>query len=160
MSGPTSNHALFRTLSGVFAELAAIRSIPPNLSTITGSFRLDRTSPDVRHSNSQERLEHTVLEPLVLPNENDRTILVDRYFATIGVVLPFVDRLALLVREDRPISRAMRALLNIVYAHAASTMEDWSSDLFYRRALALLDERTLRGSTLELGKELSSVYSC
>lgn len=148
----------------MFAELAAARSastsLTPSQQLPTGSLRLQHVSPDPRRNTSQEtRLQRSHADDHALPSENDRSVLVDRFFTTVGVVLPFVDKTALMMADNKPIPRAILSLLNIVYAHASSTIDKWSSELFYRRALALLDERTLRGSSLELGEERPNTYS-
>lgn len=44
----------------------------------------------------------------------------------------------------------MRALLNLICAHASSPQQNGDPESFYRRALALLDDRTLRGSNVEV----------
>ncbi|KAH7030054.1 fungal-specific transcription factor domain-containing protein [Macrophomina phaseolina] len=66
------------------------------------------------------------------------------------MVLPYISRVSLLDQVGQRHTRSMRALLNIVCSHASSDMQTEDSETYYRRALALLDERTLRGSNVEM----------
>lgn len=83
-----------------------------------------------------------------------------RFFDTVGVVLPYVSE-APLLREvnkmgtslgyDTPQSRPTKALLNVVFAHALSTLDQGSPEPFYHRALGLLlvNEQTVGSWNLE-----------
>ncbi|CAN9336881.1 unnamed protein product [Alternaria alternata] len=82
----------------------------------------------------------------------------DRFFEAQGSVLPYVDKYALSFNGARSLlesfhnsSNAKKALLNIMFAHAALAKSFPDAEAFYRRTLALLDGLSLRGSSLELG---------
>lgn len=99
------------------------------------------------------------IDPYALPNDRELLVFVTQFFATIGMVLPYIDNLSLLLDSRQPsskqpwlTSRPRRALLNIVCAHAAFTQHSEEAEVFYQRTLACLTEKTLRGSSLELGK--------
>ncbi|KAF2240182.1 hypothetical protein BU26DRAFT_386877, partial [Trematosphaeria pertusa] len=96
-----------------------------------------------------------------LPSDQDLLGLVNQFFATVGIVLPYVDKSFLLHDGTQLGQRAIwqsskpgRALLNIICAHAAFTLRSTNAEVFYRRTLLILDELTLRGSSLELVQAL------
>jgi hypothetical protein len=95
---------------------------------------------------------------LALPNEQHAIQLINHFFATISLVLPYLDKATLITeynqarRQDfRHARRDFLALVNVVWAYASGTLRDPDAETFYRRALALLDEPTLRGTSLKLG---------
>ncbi|KAH8888104.1 hypothetical protein GQ53DRAFT_826665 [Thozetella sp. PMI_491] len=101
-----------------------------------------------------------------LPNEQELLALVTQFFATVGIALPYIDKVSLLSYTAQPsnialrqMSRPKRALLNIVCAHAAFTVQSTDAELYYQRSLGSLDERTLRGASLELVQALLLVCS-
>jgi len=51
----------------------------------------------------------------------------------------------------KSLSRVSRALFNIVFAHGSQSLDASSTETFYLRALAVLDERTLGGTSEEFG---------
>lgn len=93
-----------------------------------------------------------------LPAKQEAVILIDRFFATTATVFPWINKSALLsqyhqARGQRPprFRRASLALLNIIWAHASNSSHAARAERFYQRASALLDSKTLRGSSVELG---------
>lgn len=158
--GPTSNHALFRFLSGIFAQQAQQMSLP-QLSGSGGAqqnLRVERQPPSpesMRDELQREQRERPDKGGLYdLPNQASLNTLLNQFFATIGAVLPIVNRPTLPSANAKPLSRSARALLNVSCAHATATTMSGQAEIFYRRALELLDERTMRGSTLELVQSL------
>ena len=164
-TGPTSNHALFRTLSGIFAQTArsraplpqqSMQSTMPKQSTI--SLNPHRESDASGQQFSAERMpDHG--DPYALPQDQGLRTLVYRFFETVGAVLPYVNKSVLLEQCNRVqhedyhgFYRSKRALLNIVCAHASLSLPGGTPEVFYRRALTWLDSLTLRGSSLELGE--------
>jgi hypothetical protein len=84
--------------------------------------------------------------------------LFDRYFSTIGVVLPYVDKGTILnlyhgvTRVDLlKRRRTTLALLNIVWAHAAASLGSSQRETFYKKAVALMDSRDIERPSYELG---------
>jgi hypothetical protein len=93
-----------------------------------------------------------------LPRDQDAILLLHHYFATIGQVLPYVENTVLLSqyaegRSQNPpkFRRAFLVLLNAVWALALSSLRNAQAEKFYQRAIALLDQRCLRGSNVDLG---------
>ena len=100
-----------------------------------------------------------------LSNHQDLILSVNQFFSTVGMVLPYFNMSAILLecnraREEKNkcISRPMRALLNMICAYASTTWPGRNPEVYYRQALALLDEQTLRGSSLELSQLHSSNF--
>lgn len=169
--GPTSNHALFRALSSAFAfrvplifqsqqhsaeSSAREHFIHPSLSSPSA---LPQSPP--RQTDGRPKS----VDPYALPSDQDLLGLVNQFFATVGIVLPYVDKSFLLHDGTQLGQRAIwqsskpgRALLNIICAHAAFTLRSTNAEVFYRRTLLILDELTLRGSSLELGMGLTTIY--
>lgn len=162
--GPTSNHALFRNLSGIFSHTAHIyitaqshseeRSRSYRVCTIVPSSPSPPTPIEKDFGNRWAEL-----ELYTLPQEQELRFLINHFFATVGAILPFVSKPVVLAEYSRvrresfkQLSRAFRALLNIICAHASSSLRGWDFKVFYQRSLALLDDRVLRGANIELGK--------
>ncbi|CAN9330534.1 unnamed protein product [Alternaria alternata] len=162
--GPTSNHAFFRLLTAALTQRLPMlcRLAGQNTALSSASFL------DQQHSNSAKRL----LEPLpqykptnpqlrshiVASTDQDLHSLINLFFEAQGSVLPYVDKYALSFNGTRSLlesfhnsSNAKKALLNIMFAHAALAKSFPDAEAFYRRTLALLDGLSLRGSSLELG---------
>ncbi|KAJ9134261.1 C6 transcription factor [Pleurostoma richardsiae] len=160
--GPTSNHALFRSLTAAMVNsghrLTLLRQqesdrqhvpVPepprPRRTLLPG-----RTSALDRPTNEDP-----------FPGPLTAIQWVTAFFDTVGAVLPYVNESALLREVDtagsrlensRTTPRSVEALLNIVFAHALiATSEADSAEPFYHRAIALvlLDEQTVCNSTLE-----------
>jgi hypothetical protein len=123
---------------------------------------------DQQHSDSAKRPfeplpQHRPTNPqhishIVASTDQDLHGLIDRFFEAQGSVLPYVDKYALSFNGARSLlesfhnsSNAKKALLNIMFAHAALAKSFPDAEAFYRRTLALLDGLSLRGSSLELG---------
>lgn len=120
----------------------------------------DISHKDIDHlprsfQKSHQYTETTIDQPVGVPPEPDPqelVCLVRQYQESIGPLFPFINTSNILEESDH--CRARQALMNIVCAHAASTTPDTDPTIFYRRALALLDETTLRGSSIDLLKAL------
>jgi hypothetical protein len=162
--GPTSNHALFRTLSGIFAHVVHIFS-PSNQQHCTPSsardyHRFTRRPPLLLPEKRLEIPKDTpdVVDICVLPDGQDVIPLISQFSTTVGIVLPFVNTSTILSEYKRrrennqQLPRPMEALVNIICAYTSSTLQNSNAKVYYRRALALLDEQTLRGSCLELSQ--------
>ena len=96
------------------------------------------------------------VDPHALPSDEHLVLLINRFFETVGMVTPYISKSVLLYEYHRDnvrgLSRPMRALLNIICAFASSTLSSGDPEIHYHRALALLDEKTLRRSSLELSQ--------
>ena len=162
--GPTSNHALFRNLSCVYAQRTrqypSVRTVSAE-QTGTDDFVPSRPlSPksSVHSIKEKPNSDYSTLDPYAIPDFPELVRLINRFFVTIGAVMPYISKSALLfecqlVREGRirELPRPSLALLNIVCAWALCSLRHADTEAFYHRTLNLLDERTLRGSCLELG---------
>lgn len=94
--------------------------------------------------------------------------LIKRFFDTIGGALPFISQPTLIDEvhrgtdklEGRRSSRSSKALLNIVFAHALSTVDGGLPEPFYHKALGLLlmDEQNVCTSNLETSQCLHPEY--
>ncbi|KAK1765888.1 C6 transcription factor [Phialemonium atrogriseum] len=161
--GPSSNHALFRSLThaiansghrGALLSHESERQTPINEGP--GRTPVPQTSSDLdHHPTTQENQD-------MLPGPLASIQWITRFSDTVGAVLPYVNESALLREVDttgararpdngRLRSRSVQALLNIVFAHALSTTDAGPAEPFYHRALALLlaDEQTVCNSNLE-----------
>lgn len=162
--GPSSNHAFFRALSGIFAHTARICSPVEQHSMrrwarnhYTRAHTRPSTPPELNISIGLDN-ERDVIDISILPREHDAIMLINHFFATVGLVLPFLNKSTLILEYNQARRQSFRnarrdflALLNIIWAHASSSLRPPDAETFYRRALALLNERTLRGTSLKLG---------
>ena len=155
---------MFRKLSGIFAQTAQ-SSIPvQNTSAhrwVKSHHRGAQSRSTTPHgepkpNKSDRNLSST--DAYALPCEQDALDLFNHFFSTIGLVLPFIIKSKLLseyhkARENKFISlpRVSRALFNVIFAHSSQSLGASSAETFYLCALALLDERTLLGTSQELG---------
>ncbi|TVY17262.1 Lactose regulatory protein LAC9 [Lachnellula arida] len=162
--GPTSNHALFRGLSDSFAHLVNVISPSKPQRSLVSSFRGPGFAGPAPASPTEREL--PILEDLpTLSKDQDIAFLIYQFSTTVGLVLPFVNTTQLLNDYHRaqehnlPLPRPTRALLNIICAYASTTLRDPDSGAYYQKALALMDEKTLRGSSLELIQALLLICS-
>lgn len=87
--------------------------------------------------------------------------LLERFFSTVGSVVPCIDEGALLgywreVLKDktRVIPRTAYALVNIMMAHASATLPDGNPILFYRRSWDHLDMQTVQSTNIDAGRRV------
>lgn len=75
-----------------------------------------------------------------------------RFREYMSQVFPYISAAALLENQVQNTThpKSARALRDIICAHAASTMTNSDPEYFYRKALGFLDEKTVRGSSIEL----------
>lgn len=167
--GPTSNHALFRSLSDIFGNivhtLSPSKQQPPVVNSAQDSQKFSHLIPSsisVRRSELSRGMTNTV-GVHHLPCDKDIMLLIDQFSITIGVVMPFIDTSNLLseysrIQEsNRRLPKSMQALINIICAFGSSTFLNKDTEAYYCRAVALLDEQTLRGSSLELSQEIHPI---
>ncbi|KAJ3580177.1 hypothetical protein NPX13_g382 [Xylaria arbuscula] len=157
--GPTSNHALFRILSGIFIEYTAAKSnswvstIDNGNSTRTSSQVSPR--PNINIAQDGKRREHDqrfqgafARQPSPSPLEAEA--LIEQYITTIGITIPILDRADLIfLHETRSLSG--RALLCIIFALVSGvSSDDTTANAFQRQSIStLLENGIFRGSTLE-----------
>lgn len=73
--------------------------------------------------------------------------------------MPFFNR-PVLIREYtrlkggrcQDFDRVHRALFNIIWAHGSNSLDGADSEMYYRRAVSLLDNLTIRRTSQEMGK--------
>jgi hypothetical protein len=161
--GQTSNHALFRILSSAFIN--QLPTMCPSQQHYTGTSMhkayvsspvtsQDLAGPSTRWADSHLKL----IDPFALPNDQDLGDLINSFFTSAYLVFPYVEKIPLPyegIQSNRTFiwqaSKSGRALLNVICAHSALILRSSDAELFYRRTLLLLDELTIRGSSLELG---------
>lgn len=151
-AGPTSNHFLFRSLSTAFSHGSWLRGSTQTFGSIR-DIQNRSYHPGIPDGNPGEQRGSTALQVqdiYDLPDGSRLTALINEFCDTVGIVLPYISRASLLDQVEKQHSRSMRALLNLICAHASSPQQNDDSESFYRRALALLDDRTLRGSNVEV----------
>jgi len=105
----------------------------------------------------------TTAEAYALPQEKELRSLINQFFGSVGTVLPYVNKSAVLAeytlaQREKRLSRTFRALLNIIFAFASSSLQGWNHEVFYQRSLALLDDRVLCGANIELGNSAKSMF--
>lgn len=115
-----------------------------------------QTIPE-RRLSSVHMLHHVPTNGLGLPEGRVALELVTRFLDTVATTLPYVNE-SLLVkemqwintpREARPSSPDIRALLNVVFAHSLSVVNEASAEVFYSRAFKLLEGESQHMSSLE-----------
>ena len=162
--GSSSNFAIFRHFSGIFALTTQIYiSVQSQSQDRTRTYRVSATIPSspsplvLVAQDPRNQLQGAEL--YALPQEQELRFLINHFFVTVGAVLPFVSKSAVLAEYSRVcresfkhMSRTFRALLNIICAHASSSLHEWDSELFYQRSLALLDNRVLSSANMELSR--------
>lgn len=168
LSGSSSNHAFFWSLS------ASIENVS-HRSTV-------RYQEPSRQGQATEADEASRAPPLPMmppsayrnlqPDDDSfpgRALAVEwttRFFDTVGAVLPYVSESQVLREIDvidardqgwQMSQRSAQALLSIIFAQALQTLDDRSPEPYYRRALGLLDEKTLYIPTVDSRKPLFSL---
>lgn len=107
-------------------------------------------------------------QPFDLPRESDTLHMIQAYFRTTGVLFPYIDEEAFLktyqqltTTNIRNIRKSWLGLLNMVLAMSTNASHDEeltateravTSDIFFRRALALCDKEIRYGTSLEVGQ--------
>jgi len=106
-----------------------------------------------------------------LPPEEETLELVKHYFKDTGFLFPFIHEESFIqtfvqMRRDvlNKVRKSWLGLLNLILAFATTTkMGDLAaeerfikSDVFYQRAVGLCQSRTMRGSSIEIGKPRSA----
>lgn len=112
-----------------------------------------------RGSQSSYQLSNTATDAGTgLPERRVALELAARFFDAVGAILPYtnesivmkeIHRLCGQVGDGISSSPDIRALLNIVFAHALLAVNEPSSELFYSRAFSLLENESQHMSTLE-----------
>ncbi|OQV02391.1 Fungal specific transcription factor domain-containing protein [Cladophialophora immunda] len=166
--GPSSNHFLFRSLTDVFVKISRI--------FVVGEVQSHEQPPIIpQRQTSESAPAHTDLRKTsdrdyrpdgggicyALPRYQDAILLINHYFATVGLVLPYVDKAALVSQYlqasgQRPphFRRGFFALISIVWALALNSLGNPQAETYYQRALTVLNPRCLRGSSLEIVQAL------
>ncbi|KAK9451824.1 C6 transcription factor [Limtongia smithiae] len=162
--GPTSNHALFRSLTTAVAKTSsrntAVQQGKDNQPPSTDAHFLTSTRSRMLVPQIPVNIQtvQAICEPV--PGSITSIQWITRFSDTVGAVLPYANE-SVLAREvvstvsttddDKAPSRSSDALLNIVYAHALCTMDSSSAERYYHRSLGLMftEEQTLRNPNLE-----------
>ncbi|KAF2020169.1 hypothetical protein BU24DRAFT_489985 [Aaosphaeria arxii CBS 175.79] len=151
--GPSSNHTHFGALSNAFAQIA--RAKFPNKQALLRTWTSEQQ--DELPRNEQPPVPYSAFDPYGMPDEQYALSLFDTFFSSINLVFPYVNKASLLwdyhqARQMRPtqVRRTLRVLLNIIWAHASSSLGKPESEIFYRCAVTLLDTLTIRKTSVEL----------
>jgi hypothetical protein len=163
---------MFRLLSKLFTR-TAMQFLPAKNPTVQ-RFKLNPCSDCDERQRQGQRRNHTHRVREITSSESvyhmpplgDAMALFDRYFSTIGVVLPYIEKAAVvrdyhtaMQHEPSKRHRTSLAVLNIVWAHAAASLHSSLQETFYKRAVALLDSRDLERPSYDLGLTLRSYVS-
>ncbi|KAK7900653.1 hypothetical protein LTR67_002936 [Exophiala xenobiotica] len=167
--GPSSNHVLFRSLSDVFIEASRLfgaeethvqQGPPSSLPEQPISDDAPPTHADMKTPSGQEHIAQNTDRSCVLPRYQDAILLINHYFATVGFVLPYVDKATLVSQylktsssqTPRKFRRGFLALISIICALSLNSLGDDHAEIYYQRAMAVLSPRCLIESSLEIGK--------
>lgn len=164
-SGPSSNHFMFRSLSEVFVEASQLfgakETQVQDPESSSPERRISEDAPthtDLRKPVEQEHVPQGTGLFHTLPQYQDAILLINHYFATVGFVLPYVEKPTLVSQylktnnESPPkVRRSFFALVSIICALSLSSLGDDRAEVHYQRALSVLTPHCLRGSSLELG---------
>ncbi|KAL4914949.1 hypothetical protein BDW62DRAFT_213108 [Aspergillus aurantiobrunneus] len=147
--GPSSNYAIFRLVSRIFAQTTMMYlpadGMVPSLDSCHHCAQRHSEASTAATRNPEDTLAASVPGELyTLPSKEEATVLFDRYFSTINLALPYISRPALL-------GEVFLALLNIVWAHASASFNFPQREAFYKKSAGLLDSRTLERPSYELG---------
>lgn len=154
---------MFRLLSSVFAETTMlylpVSGVVKNLSSCYHcAQRQNQASQTGTCTRAEAGVSQALHETSLLPKE-EALVLFERYFSTTNIVLPYIDKAILLegyynAVQQRPpkFRRVLLALCNIVWALAAASLGSLQRETFYKKAVALLDSRTLERPSYELGE--------
>lgn len=150
-SGPSSNHALFRTLATEMSHLG-YRSTrcPPE----EGNHAIPTPPKGPAHL--------ALIDPesskAAFPPRQKALSMIAWFFDTVGTVFPFVSETILIQaihnldqseNSQEAFSPDVEALLSIVLAHALHTLDEASPEPFYNRALSLTNSQNPCFSSLE-----------
>ncbi|KIX03160.1 uncharacterized protein Z518_06711 [Rhinocladiella mackenziei CBS 650.93] len=157
--GPSSNHVLFRSTSDAFARIVSLAS--SNRPTLKATRSSERQRQEGSSQQSGRQTHPRDIDVTALPRDPEASAFIDHFFASVGAFLPFVSKSALVadyhrLRDEKAPPRlgARRALLNSVFALASASLGEEDSSVFNGRALASLNERQLRGTSVELVQAL------
>ncbi|OOO12231.1 hypothetical protein OAory_01087010 [Aspergillus oryzae] len=163
--GPSSNYGMFRLLSSVFAETTMlylpVSGVVKNLSSCYHCAQRHNQASQTGTCTRAEAGVSQALHETSLPPKEEALVLFERYFSTTNIVLPYIDKAILLegyynAVQQRPpkFRRVLLALCNIVWALAAASLGSLQRETFYKKAVALLDSRTLERPSYELVQSL------
>lgn len=149
--GSSTNHGFFWCLLSSIAKLGyrerhalahQARTAPP---TIQRKSDYSSRQPPAEQPNARGKDRQ--------PSEEE---LMTRFFDTVACHLPYVDEEALIARlgvlrdnSQNPSTQAWQALLNIVLAYSAYTLDGHSPKPYYQRAINLLYGTAIHLSTLQ-----------
>jgi len=96
---------------------------------------------------------------MTLPDDHTAMALFNQFFTSIALTMPYFSRPAA-VREytnmkggrSQDLDKVHRALFNMIWAHGSSSMDSRDSEVYYRRAIGLLDSLTIRRTSQEMGE--------
>ncbi|KAH7007465.1 fungal-specific transcription factor domain-containing protein, partial [Ilyonectria destructans] len=157
--GPSSNHALFRSISAGIMNLGyntARRHLEP---VWPDQIRGQETYQTPRGPQSSYQVLNTPMGTGTgFPERRVALELAARFFDAVGAILPYTNESIVMKEVHKLCGQAgdgvssspdIRALLNIVFAHALLAVNEPSSELFYSRAFSLLENESQHMSTLE-----------
>ncbi|KAK7423657.1 hypothetical protein QQX98_000847 [Neonectria punicea] len=151
--GPSSNHALFSALTAKVVNLG-YRAIGQNLeSSPQGQ---DNALQDQPQLGEIPRTPHGTISSekeagIDFPKRQEALELITLFFDTVGAVTPLISEPTLLRQVNefyaqtgtcKMTPRDVKALLSIVFAHAAATKDDLCHYAFYSQAVAFLNDKT------------------
>ncbi|KAF4589138.1 C6 transcription factor [Ophiocordyceps camponoti-floridani] len=146
--GSSSNHAFFWSLSASIEAVSRRDARGQDLS---------RLIPPAPPPLAPERRPTDGLGDDAFPGLKVAVAWSMRFFHTVGAVLPYVDESDVLAHLDaidgsgrgwQAVDQSTQSLLSIIFAHALNTLDERSPEPFYRRALALMDNKAAHVPTI------------
>lgn len=172
--GPSSNIAFIRQIvrtTTVTLKTTVSAASPTSLSNAASqSHMLYVSRPPSPVPNPDNLYESAPIgaEPFILPPGGETLQLIDIFFSTTGVLFPYIDKNSLLetYHQLNPTNihtapRPWLGLLNMLFAMSTSaghidnltaSERATKSDIYFRRALKLLEKQIRRGTSLETGE--------
>ncbi|RDW89966.1 fungal specific transcription factor domain-containing protein [Aspergillus mulundensis] len=150
--GPTSNYAMFRLLSKIFAQTmmmylpasGAAQGLDPCHHCAQRHYEASNAGNDSAIAAAAPANS----ELYALPQKDDAATLLNGKPALLEEYHKSVDQ------QPPRFRKVLLALLNIVWAHAAASLGSPRQETFYERSVALLDSRTLERPSYELVQTL------
>ena len=160
--GPSSNHGHFRILSSILAQL------PGDGSTVDPK-SLHRWSQDRGPTELGTTVQNLPIASTSLydiPSDETATLCFQQFFTTMALAMPCVSKPLIMQRYAQAKDEAFqqlgvvrRALFNIIWACGASFCQHMLSEVFYKRAIGLLNSVNIRQSGEEMGMRQSKTSS-
>jgi hypothetical protein len=161
--GPTSNHALFRKLSATFAHSLRQLYSQSYADTIGNKtyHHTDKTATAaIGYQPPHQVTDIRSTTARAIPASGHALFLIDQFFTSIGLVLPFVEKEQVLGQWHHvhqvghlQCRKSSLVLLNMIWAHASHSLHhDSDAHNFTLRASHFLSAQDLAAADVEMCK--------